>query len=222
MPVALNSETLNVFQFVIDKTFEQAGKDPEFSIVRRDVLNRIRQKWAISLQQPSSYDSQNRNLEDSKPLSAANRAKYMKLPGSVDLLPVVPVADTVAENDEYEDEFSDEDFVPAIEMPTLEPAVVPVRIVPRRVVAMPSPRELVNVEELIPSLLEDVEYDAIPEIGDICIFGQTEVCESIVGPRRHDSRWMVTVMNGFVVGEEILFRTAKMSMGHLHHHGHHS
>jgi hypothetical protein len=86
---------------------------------------------------------------------------------------------------------------------------------------VPQVKQVILNSEELDETLADADYDDIPEPIDcsIRVFGQTEVCESIAGPKRSDSRWMTTVLNGFLrdikSGEEIPFRTANQTMPHL-------
>ena len=229
----LCSETSEAYLATIDRTFERLLKDADIAFVRRDVIETIKRKWASCLNQPSSSQDST-SKKDSNPASVVNRAKYLTHPAKVNASPTGVATESkptvvVDEEAEYADEFDDSEFVHATEVgqklaATFSSVVAPpMPVVPRRNVAEPKKKELVNVEELDGSELEDSEYEGIPEVTDceVRVFGQTEVCESVVGPRRVDSRWIVTVMNGFVRtknGDEILFRTAKQTLPHFHHH----
>lgn len=217
-----------IYGNVIEKTMDRLNRDAVSLKVRRDVLEAIRRKWVASLDDGKSVKPVS-NL-DSDP-RVADRSKYARTnPDTVSLVVDEPVA--VADiDDDFADEFSDGDVVHATEagrkLAETPALAVTVSVSTARVpTSRPSERskpqaELVNVEEL-PETLDDPEYDKIPEPSDcdIRIFGQTEVCESVEGPRRVDSRWMVTVLNGFVqigsTGQEIVFRTASQTMSHIH------
>lgn len=211
-----------IYNAIIERTMETVLKTPEASRVRRDVVEAVKRKWAAALSKPDGTESSSQAL-NSEPI---DRSKYF--PGrtvaeaEVKAEPVV-VRDDSEFEDEFADEFGEAEFVHATEVgrkladaPALPPAAIAAPIRPVKTV---SKKEIVGAEELEDSLA-DAEYDALlePEDCDIRIFGQTEVCESVEGPRRADSRWMVTVLNGFVQlkpsGEEYLFRTANQMMPH--------
>lgn len=213
----------DIYGNVIEKTMDRLNRDAVSLKIRRDVLDAIRRKWLASLDDGKSVKPVS-NL-DSDP-RVADRSKYARTNvETVSLVADEPVA--IADiDDDFADEFSDGDVVHATEAgrKLAETPALPVAV-PLSTARVPTSRppqaELVNVEEL-PETLDDPEYDKIPEPSDcdIRIFGQTEVCESVEGPRRVDSRWMVTVLNGFVqigtTGQEIVFRTASQTMSHIH------
>ena len=230
MSFAANTETSEVYLSVIDRTFDVLRKDSELSTVRRDVLDRIKRQWSSSLNLDPNRPVPGASPGNSDPSAVVNRSKYMTLPASspkasiaVESAPIEDLNLPVPEVDEYADEFEDSEFVSSTKLFPENIILHPhVPVVPTRRVVVEKKKELINVEELNDDL-EDTEYDSIPEVSDcgVRIFGQTEVCESTVGSRRSDSKWMVTVLNGFLRDEnedEFLFRTAKQTMGHLHHH----
>ena len=229
-------DTQSIYHAIIDRTIELMLKAPESTAVRRDVVDAIKRKWGQGLDRVGeSSASPTRRHADSDP-SVVDRTKYMlnvSIPVPDAIVPQTDDSPADVVEDEFADEFGDAEFVHATEVgrklaesatlaavPKQASAAVP--NVPRRV-QVSQVKELINPEELDDSLA-DPEYDNIPEPSycDVRIFGQTEVCESIVGPRRSDSQWMVTVLNGFVKtgngSEELLFRTANPTMPHLHQH----
>ena len=224
-------ETLYVS--VIEKTIENVLKAPGSTAIRRDVIDSIKRRWITALTEvEDSGRGGKRHVTDSDP-STVDRSKYTihKPSNEVELPPVSPTPLPEAESeDEFADEFGESEFVHATavgkKLAESAKSVVENKSEPKKIVLASAGSEkklvILNAEELDESLA-DPEYDKIPEPVDcgIRVFGQTEVCESIVGPRRSDSRWMVTIMNGFVrsggeSGEEIPFRTANQTMSHFH------
>jgi len=183
--------------------------------------------------------------DSSNPQAVVNRAKYMTNPALTQPpppsnVPAVPesaipeiTTNPQGSDDEFEDEFGDAEIVhttqvgkklheAATQQQNLTATTFNPLPLPRRVLAKKQ-REIINPEELLDDSLYDPDYDNIPEAKDcdIRVFGQTEVCESVVGPRRSDSRWIITVLNGIMKiseNEEIIFRTCKQTMQHLHQH----
>jgi hypothetical protein len=205
-----------------------------------EIIDAIKRKWIDDLEKSTG----GRNSTDtSNPKAVLNRAKYMTNPAvkqePVNVTTLNPTIeetaakDTVPEHseDEFEDEFGDAEIVhttqvgkrvheaqtSALKAESYLPEQQPLR----RTLAKKQ-REIINPESLDDSL-DDPDYDNIPEPSscDIRVFGQTEVCESVVGPRRSDSRWIITVLNGILKtqgGDEFIFRTSKHTMQHLHQH----
>jgi hypothetical protein len=220
-------ELEDIYKGIIERTMERLHRDGAIPRVRRDVLDAIRRKW-ISSSDDGKFNQPVSNL-DSDP-SVVDRSKYMR--GNVGDTIIVQAEETSDADyeDEFADEFSDGDVIHATEVgrklaetpavPTATPTPKPATAAKLNSERAPAPA-LVNVEEL-PDTLDDPNYDRIPEPSDcdIRIFGQTEVCESLEGPRRADARWMVTIFNGFVqiksTGEEFVFRTASQTMPHIH------
>ena len=207
----------------------QVLNSSESSQVRRDVIEAIKRKWLSGLE--LKKESNSKNLVVNSNPAAVDRGKYMLNPPSSILIDaVVPVAEPQSEpDDEFADEFEDSEVIHATHVG--KKLAESVSSLPEASVLDPQPairklvvktKEVVNVEELDDSL-DDQEYDQIlePSECDVRIFGQTEICESVQGPRRADSRWMVTVLNGFIQtksGDEYLFRTSNQTMPNLHQH----
>lgn len=231
-------ETSDIYKSIIERTMDQIGRSAESSNVRLDVVDAIRRKWISNLDllmktslEPAPTSSNN--------ALAANRAKYMTYPGSkqdleeVSEQPAVEIAEVKSEDDDFEDEFGDAEIVHTTEAgrKMAESAIrsqnagtfsAAPKSAPRKPSTLKK-REIINPEDLDDESLDEPDYDRILEPHDcsIRVFGQTEVCETVVGPRRADSRWIVTILNGIVKtkdGKETLFRTAKQVMPHLHQH----
>lgn len=141
-----------------------------------------------------------------------------------------PPAAIQDDDDEYCDEFGDAEVVHTTEVGRRLAAITPLSV-PATTARTPEPvrksvanRKAPPVDPIeLTADLEDPEYDKILEPSDCeCrIYGQTEICESVVGPRRSDSQWMITILNGFVqMGSEpeLFFRTAKCTLPHLLQH----
>lgn len=225
-------ETLYVS--VIEKTIENVLKAPGSTAIRRDVIDSIKRRWISALTEvEDSGRGSKRHVTDSDP-STVDRTKYTthKPSNAAEVSSFQSTSAPQAESeDEFADEFGESEFVHATavgkKLAESAKSVVESKGEPKKALA-PAGNEkksvILNAEELDESLA-DAEYDNIQEPVDcgIRVFGQTEVCESIVGPRRSDSRWMVTIMNGFVrvgdalSGEEIPFRTANQTMSHYFH-----
>ena len=221
-------DTDTVYQTIVERTMESVLKTAESSKVRRDVIEAIKRKWAAELVKSSGHEPKSSlNALDSEPV---DRSKYLL--GRVTQAQVMKTEAIAAEpvlssDDEFADEFGDAEFVHATEVgrKLAEMPVRPTEPTPA-VARAPKPvvKKVIADAEELPDSLADPEYDAIlePSDCDVRIFGQTEVCESVEGPRRSDSRWMVTVLNGFVqlqsTGEEYLFRTANQMMPHASQH----
>ena len=220
-----------MFRTIIERAIEAIAKDSEIPRVRRDVLDTIKRKWSTSLEtDPSDRSGNNKSHMNSDP-TKVDRSKYLALLNPDQSVPPSPEPAIASEEDEFADEFGDAEFVHATEAGRK----IADSVAKSSGLAMAEssndvnkPRAkrdagltIVNAEPL-PDSLADPEYDAIlePSDCDVRIFGQTEICESVEGPRRSDSRWMVTVLNGFVKRkgskEEILFRTANQTLTHLY------
>jgi hypothetical protein len=224
-----------VYESVIQRTMEQMSKAPESTGVRKEVLDAIKRRWIGSLDKLAPRSESTGESKTSNPDSVVNRSKYMTYP-TQDSVKLDSAAATEAssppappkpadEDDDYADEFGDAEVVHTSEvgrrLAVSQPAVTSPEA-PRRPLPTRKPAEPIDPIPLTDDLA-DPEYDSILEPID-CeyrVFGQTEVCESVVGPRRWDSRWMVTILNGFVrlpSGDEMFFRTAKSTLPHLHQH----
>jgi hypothetical protein len=172
---------------------------------------------------------------DSNPDAVVRRDEYHRLPGvTVPALPPVAAKNESAEasvsEDEYSDEFGDEsEFVHATVVgKKLAESVenpCPVRSAGKIVEIIEKPKRdhIINPEPLDSPSLADSGYDSLLEPSDcvIRVFGQTEVCESVVsGSKRSGSEWMVNVLNGFLrdnrTGEEFLFRQFGQAFPHSH------
>lgn len=224
-------ETAAVYSSVIERTIEKITGSVEASSVRNDVVDTIRRKWVSALENTQNTNpNATKSSADSNP-SSVTRSKYrIKIDSPTAPIPTKPEPVTeVVEEDDFSDEFDDAEFVHATEVgrklaestnvPARPACTTPPPATKQLVVAV---KDMVNVEALDDSL-DDPDYDQIiePHECQVRVFGQTEVCESIQGPRRSGSRWMVTVLNGFVKtknDEEYLFRTANQTMPHFHQH----
>jgi len=227
-------DSFEIFNSIIERTVEQVGKSRESSTVRLDIIDAVKRKWISNLESLCGKSS------DEKTASlAVNRAKYMTYPGSVTTRPEeekitaapLPVAPVASDDDDFEDDFGDAEIIHTTEagrkmaetvLKTAQPTTSTTASIVRRV-AVQKKKEISNPEDIDDDSLNEVEYDNILEPSDcaVRVFGQTEVCETVVGPRRSDSRWIVTILNGIVKtpdGKETLFRTAKQVMPHLHQH----
>ena len=224
-------ETAAVYACLIERTIEKITGAAEASSVRNDVVDTIRRKWVSALEKTHvTNPNSTKSSADSNP-SSVTRAKYRINKGS----PTVPVPNkpkpvtAVVEEDDFSNEFDDAEFVHATEvgrklaestnLPPKPASSTPPPASKQLVVAV---KDMVNVEALDDSL-DNPDYDQIlePHECQVRVFGQTEVCESVQGPRRSDSKWMVTVLNGFLKtknDEEYLFRTANQTMPHIHQH----
>jgi hypothetical protein len=205
-----------ILRSVIDNGMKSLLNHSASRRVRRDVIETIRRKSISLLSRPES-------ILDSDP-SVANRARYE---GKSSLLDTEkPTSEeSLPEEDEFADEFSDGEMVHSSEAARkLATTAVKQPEVPSEKVKPPTqavPRKIESAEQLSDSL-EDAEYDAIgePSDCDIRVYGQTEVCDSGEGARKSESRWVVTVLNGFIrcetSDEEILFRTSNLTRPHIH------
>ena len=222
-----DSESLYIS--VIQRTIETLLKTPESSSIRRDIIDTIKRRWMGALvNSDESAKQRARNVSDSDP-STVDRTKYMvrkansavRSSGVAAPEPVIPTPDS---DDEFADEFGDSEFIHATQVGKklaegARSQSEPKKVAPRPVSEVPEKKAalIVDAEELDDSLAY-TEYDDIPEPMDcsVRVFGQTEICESNIGPKRSESRWMVTVLNGFVrlvdSGEEIPFRTANQTI----------
>jgi hypothetical protein len=227
-------ESFDIYKSIIERTMDQMVKTKESASVRLETSEAIKRKWVSTLEVLSGRSS-DRIAGSSDPTLIANRAKYLTYPGSV---PKSEKGETVlkpedsaeSSEDEFEDDFGDAEIVHtteagrkmaevALKTEELQPSIAPITIRSTSV----KKKEIINPETLEDDCFKEADYDTIPEPADcaVRVFGQTEVCETVVGPRRSDSRWIVTVLNGFVkteAGKETLFRTAKQVMPHLHQH----
>lgn len=227
-------EGREVYESIINKTIEQMSKSPEAQGVRKEVFDAVKRRWTVSLEKELNIADASHKLHTSDPSAVVNRAIYMTHPAlakkvppvAVDSTPAPPVSTTLPDDDEYSDEFGDAEVVHTTEvgrrLAAASSTIVPTAAArspdpPRKPVASRRPAP-VDPIDLTPDL-GDPEYDNIPEPKDCeCrVFGQTEICESVVGPRRGDSRWMLTILNGFIQTseEELFFRTAKATFPHL-------
>ena len=211
-----------LYEGIVERTVNELLNRTDIPRVRRDIVDTIKRKWLEGLKNPRDEGEERRFVGDSQPV---HRSKYLNDAAKPHAQPIVPPPEAQSD-DEFADEFGDAEFVHA----TQAGKKIAESTQPQSVIMLPVPSPtrpeketpktvIVNVEELPDSLL-DPEYDSIPEPSDckIRIYGQTEVCESVEGPRRSDSRWMITVLNGFVKvdDKEILFRTANQTVSHLY------
>jgi hypothetical protein len=227
-------DSFDIYKSIIERTMEQMVKTKESASVRLETVDAIKRKWVSNLEVLSGRIP-DRNSVTSDPTLIANRAKYLTYPGTVpksELLETIPKPEESApsEDDEFEDDFGDAEIIHTPEVGRKMAEVgskteaLTVSVAPTyRKPSSSKKREIINPETLDDESLYEADYDTIPEPSDcaVRVFGQTEVCETVVGPRRSDSRWIVTVLNGFVKtkdGKETLFRTAKQVMPHLHQH----
>ena len=233
--VSFRMDSFEIYQSIIDRTIEQVRKSRESSSVRLDIVDGLQRKWLSNLESACGRAPSDRAAE-----MAANRAKYMTYPGTKPATPVEVKAEpqpnpvvpqSVDDDDEFEDEFGDAEIIHTTEVgrkmaevaiKSEGPGIVSTTSTTRRVVSTKK-KEIINAEDLNDESLNETDYDTILEPSDceVRVFGQTEVCETVVGPRRSDSRWIVTILNGIVKtsdGKETLFRTAKQVMPHLHQH----
>jgi hypothetical protein len=182
--------------------------------VRRDVVETIRRKTL-------GYMARSDSVLDSDP-SAANRAKYER---TLAIKKSEPKTDEMeqTEEDDFADEFSEGEMVHSSEAArklAMIPAK-PVETIRQNPKGQETSRCIENAEELDDSLA-DPTYDAIQEPSDcdIRVYGQTEVCDSGEGARKSESRWVVTLLNGFIKpdgsDDEILFRTSNLTRPHIH------
>jgi hypothetical protein len=211
-----------LYEGIVERTINELLIRTDIPRVRRDIVDTIKRKWLEGLKNPRSEGEERGFVGDSNPV---DRSKYLA-DAVKPLDQSIPEVYEAQSDDEFADEFGDAEFVYATQAgkkiaESTQPkpvAILPVPSTTRPEKETPK-AEKVNVEEL-PDSLSDPEYDSIPEPRDcrIRIYGQTEVCESVEGPRRSDSRWMVTVLNGFVKidDKEILFRTANQTVSHLY------
>ncbi len=232
-------EAREIYDSIINKTIEQMGKAPEAQGVRKEVFDAIKRRWSSSLDKSVNCKDSGQKSNTSDPNAVLNRAVYLTHPALVKKEESVSVANAassteprprvVDEDEEYLDEFGDSEVVHTTEVGRRLAAASVVQ--QSSAVRSPEPvrkplpsRKVPPVDPIeLAADLEDPEYDQIPEPRDCeCrIFGQTEICESVVGPRRSDSRWMLTILNGFVQmspGGELFFRTAKATLPHLLQH----
>lgn len=219
-----------MFRTIIERTIEAIGRDPDLPRVRRDVLDTIKRRWLNSLDIGSLVNDGTGKPKLSSDPTKVDKSKYLALlnPGHNVLTHSEPA--TLSDEEEFADEFGDAEFVYATEAgrkmagsAEKSSGIKNVQSPVETLKAGDEPQTISQVlnEEILQDSLADPDYDAIlePSDCDVRIFGQTEICESVDGPRRCDSRWMITVLNGFLKrkdsNEETLFRTANQTFTHL-------